>query len=252
MDAILDRMPANNPPPRVVLACTSSTYMFIQPRNCTDNAQLVCVWVLHIKPFFQPVDIQLTQCPCRFFLLERYKLCGHKTTAQRYYLVHCTALSRVDHAMTRHCTGYDIYIQKLAIHMLWQRKTKGTTKLRRRMMMIKMMIIIIQNNKKRDSIPPWDDRTKQYEYSNINRIRPRAKGQDRKTEAQQNHFRGSHSSNWVCGTSSIRTCLLGRFYLSSRSGTLVSCLSSPSCFRQPTEVSVRPLPPLLLIPLDHP
>ena len=38
------------------------------------------VCVLHIKPFFLPVDIQQTPCPCRFFLLlvERYKLCDHK------------------------------------------------------------------------------------------------------------------------------------------------------------------------------
>ena len=82
-DAILSRMPANNPPPRIVLACTSSTYMLSQktePR--TPN---LWVWVLHIKPFFQPVDIQHTQCPCRFFLLERYKLCDHKTATHRYY-----------------------------------------------------------------------------------------------------------------------------------------------------------------------
>ena len=46
------------------------------------------VCVVHIKPFFLPVDIQHTQCPCRFFLLEWYKLCGHKkNTTQRYYIV---------------------------------------------------------------------------------------------------------------------------------------------------------------------
>ena len=28
-----------------------------------------CVFVLHIKPFLLPVDMQHTQCPCRFFLL---------------------------------------------------------------------------------------------------------------------------------------------------------------------------------------
>ena len=26
------------------------------------------------------VDIQHNQCPCWFFLVERYKLCAHKTT----------------------------------------------------------------------------------------------------------------------------------------------------------------------------
>ena len=37
---------------------------------------------VHIKPFFLPVDIQHTQCPCRFFIRERYKLCRHKCKAQ--------------------------------------------------------------------------------------------------------------------------------------------------------------------------
>ena len=31
--------------------------------------------VLHIKPSFLPVDIQHTQCPCRFFILKRYQFC---------------------------------------------------------------------------------------------------------------------------------------------------------------------------------
>ena len=87
------------------------------------------------------------------------------------------------------------------------------------------------------SYPPGDvkDKTKQY---NINRIRPRAAGKDRKTKSHQKHLRGSRSSLWlrvmtlqikVCGTSSI----IGRFYERSRSGTLLPCLPSPTCFRQP-------------------
>ena len=44
--------------------------------------QVWCVCVLHIKPFFLLVDIQHTQCPRCFFILERYKFCGHKTTIQ--------------------------------------------------------------------------------------------------------------------------------------------------------------------------
>ena len=35
------------------------------------------VCVLDIKLTFLLV-IQHTQCPCRWFTLERYKLCGHK------------------------------------------------------------------------------------------------------------------------------------------------------------------------------
>ena len=39
-----------------------------------------------IKSFFDPSTSQHTQCPCRFFILERYNLCGNKTTTQRYML----------------------------------------------------------------------------------------------------------------------------------------------------------------------
>ena len=45
--------------------------------------------VLHIKPFFLLVGIQHTQCPRWFFILERYKLCGHKTATQ---VVQCLAI----------------------------------------------------------------------------------------------------------------------------------------------------------------
>ena len=63
-----------------------------------SNTILVYVCVLHIKPFFLPVDIQHSQSPCRFFLLERCKFCGHKTTTE---ILHCNAVSIVDNAMTR-------------------------------------------------------------------------------------------------------------------------------------------------------
>ena len=63
------------------------------------------VCVLHIEPFFLLVDIQHTQCPCQFFLLEKYKL-------------HTNAVSRVDNGMTCRRTGYDRYgIRMLAIQM---------------------------------------------------------------------------------------------------------------------------------------
>ena len=39
------------------------------------------------KLCFLLVGIQHTQCPCWFFLLERRKLCSHKMTTQRYYIV---------------------------------------------------------------------------------------------------------------------------------------------------------------------
>ena len=37
---------------------------------------------------------QLQYCPCRFFLLGRYKLCGHETTTE---ILHCSAVIRVDY-----------------------------------------------------------------------------------------------------------------------------------------------------------
>ena len=49
----------------------------LQIDKCSSS---VCV--LHIKAFFRPVDIQHTQCPCRFFILERYELCGPRPTPQ--------------------------------------------------------------------------------------------------------------------------------------------------------------------------
>ena len=51
---------------------------------CYCNVHCHCpgCGVLHIKPFFLLVDIQHTQCPRWFFILERYTLCGHKTTTQ--------------------------------------------------------------------------------------------------------------------------------------------------------------------------
>ena len=40
------------------------------------------MFVLRIEQFFLLVDIQHTQCPRGFSILERYKLCGHKPTTQ--------------------------------------------------------------------------------------------------------------------------------------------------------------------------
>lgn len=41
----------------------------------------VCV-CFHLKTFFLPVDIEHTQCPRGFFILEKYKFCGHKASIQ--------------------------------------------------------------------------------------------------------------------------------------------------------------------------
>ena len=38
--------------------------------------------VLHIEPFFVPVDIQFTSVRADSSILERYKLYGHETTTQ--------------------------------------------------------------------------------------------------------------------------------------------------------------------------
>ena len=45
------------------------------------------VCVLHIKPFFLPVDIRHNQCPCRFFNPRRdTSSSGHKATPMRYFV----------------------------------------------------------------------------------------------------------------------------------------------------------------------
>ena len=62
-----------------------------------------CVCVFHIKPFFVLVDIQHTQCPRWFFILERCKLGCHKTTIQTATLYQY----QVDSSRTTpcHCAG---------------------------------------------------------------------------------------------------------------------------------------------------
>ena len=61
--------------------------------------ELVCV--LYIKRFFLLVEIQHTQCPRRFLVLERYQLRRHKTTIQ------AATLYQVDSSSTMacHCAG---------------------------------------------------------------------------------------------------------------------------------------------------
>ena len=56
----------------------------------------MCVCVLHIEPFFLPVDIQHNQCPCLFFNPR-----DKKGTSG----VYCYAVSREDNAMPGYRTG---------------------------------------------------------------------------------------------------------------------------------------------------
>lgn len=56
--------------------------------SCHSHVMFVRLFFT-LKPCFLPVDIRHTQCPRRFFFLERYfvdiyTLCGHKTTKQIY------------------------------------------------------------------------------------------------------------------------------------------------------------------------
>ena len=68
---------------------------------------VICVCVLHSKPFFLPVDTQHNQCPCRFFNPRRdASFVVTKTEIQRYYVA-TYAVSTVDEAMPCHHTGYD-------------------------------------------------------------------------------------------------------------------------------------------------
>ena len=64
----------------------------------SDN---MCVFsIIHVKTFFPPVDIQYTQCPCGVFILERYKLCGHK-------LRHMYIVMQQRDKTCHYNTGYD-------------------------------------------------------------------------------------------------------------------------------------------------
>ena len=69
--------------------------------------------VVHIEPFFPPVDIQHTQCPCSSFhlLLPSNRDASSVVTKPRHKpvaeILDCNAVSRVDNAMTFHRTGYD-------------------------------------------------------------------------------------------------------------------------------------------------
>ena len=47
-------------------AASGTTSVFVCTVTVRSAHQDVCVCVLHIKPFFLPVDIQHNQCPCRF------------------------------------------------------------------------------------------------------------------------------------------------------------------------------------------
>ena len=51
----------------------------------------ICVCVLHIKPFFLPVDVQHTQCAWRFFLLERYQVQALWSQNHDTEILHCNA-----------------------------------------------------------------------------------------------------------------------------------------------------------------
>ena len=85
-----------------------------------------CVCVLHIKPFFLPVDFQHNQCPCRFFNPRRdassvvTKLRHRDTTLPRTRYAVSTA---VGNAITCHhsINRYDRH----GIHILWNLETKG-------------------------------------------------------------------------------------------------------------------------------
>ena len=77
----------------------------------------VSVFVLHIKPFFLPVDIQHNQCPCRFFNTREIQvLWSHNYAPERQQQYYCKLLRTryavstlliVDNALPCHHIGYD-------------------------------------------------------------------------------------------------------------------------------------------------
>ena len=74
-----------------ILSCSSEYYLCCL-LGFGFGFGFCCVCVLHIKPVFLPVDIQHTQYPWRFFLLERYKqtLWSQNHDAE---MLHCNAVT---------------------------------------------------------------------------------------------------------------------------------------------------------------
>ena len=76
----------------------TSTAVAVQAARDAIEDEATYVSVLHITPFYSlqvniktntsmtPVDIQHTPRPCRFFLLQRHKLRGHKTMTETHYI----------------------------------------------------------------------------------------------------------------------------------------------------------------------
>ena len=64
-------------------------------RRWWDIVEYMCVFFTLNRSFY-PSDIQHTQCP-RWFILERYKFCGHKAT------IHAATLYQVDSNNTMQC-----------------------------------------------------------------------------------------------------------------------------------------------------
>ena len=111
---IVSYMPANNPPPRIVLAYTQAAHTCSSRKRNRGCPTCVGVWVLHIKPFFQPVDISTPSVPSILRRREIQALWSQKRDTE---IIHRNAVSRVDIAMACHRTGYDTYTQKLTIQM---------------------------------------------------------------------------------------------------------------------------------------
>ena len=169
-------------PGNVFYAC-SSGFQRVLVISSLNHLRLC---VLHNKPFFLPVDIQRTQCLCRFFLLEIQALWSQNHDTG---ILHTTVVSRVDYGMTcRRSTGtaYKCKQSRFIGREINQRDKETTEKIRKKRNTIKI----------RGVVPPRRCSGQNRTAVRENRVRPGAKGKDRKCEAQQNHLRGSRSSLW--------------------------------------------------------
>ena len=89
-------------------------------------------------------------------------------------ILHCNAVSRVDKAMTCHSTRYDRYDVQM---LLACRKTDALTREKNEKQIEETNVL--KKKKKKTCRAPHGGRDRK------NATRPRAKGKDRKTEAQQ-------------------------------------------------------------------
>jgi len=90
-------------------------------RRTYDEWIQQCARVVHIKPFFVPVDIRHNQCPCRFFNPREIQALWSLNYATQ--ILHCYVWSK--HSSSRQCNAMSSYwVWQHDIHILRKRENE--------------------------------------------------------------------------------------------------------------------------------